>query len=409
NPHLWLTQREPRPEPPIEGHEAFTPGPFPYVHINFYRHLGNLHEAQRKMIEKNLGRWLAIIPHGGGRAVNAHAPELCAAIEEILWAFRFSGYSGESIKVSVMPADPRSKAGPNGTNDFAPPWSFFVDCIHDEKGLLREFLLSQQHFAFDRSRSFSVHSLDPGQPRSWKTVLLVSPLIAPPGASHSNVIATRAAIRADIIAKLVANDSYRVLIAQFAANHIGHTGDRDQIFQTVTDTYHLELTTVDSGEGGPPSTAFVLLARPITETRWELEALKHAIIVALCGSKSSRDDDHFYVGTKKIRVVDDAQLHPPFFVDCKLCKSEIHRTPDCPLPKSRGWRGVQPKDLGYPTEVEKPKTVVPPRALLEGVFDRLAQTGGGQRGNGRGRGRGGEKRGRGRGGQNTGGRNTSRR
>ncbi len=403
NPHLWLTQREPRPELPLEGHERFTPGPFPYIHVNFWRHFGNLHPAQKAMLEENLSRWLAIIPHGGGRAVNEHAPELCVAIEEIIWTFRFAGYSGESIKASIMAADPRNVAGPNGTNDFAPPWSLFLDLEHDEKGLLRDFLLSQQHFAFDRSRSFSVHTLDPDHPRSWKTVLLVSRHIALPSASHSDVVNARAAIRQAVIARLATSEDFCVLIAQLAAYRIGHTGTREQIFQSFTDTFHLELTTVDCSDG-PPSPAFVLLARPIVDSQSELEALKHAIIVALCGRKSSRDDDHFYVGTRKVRVVDDAKPHPPFHVDCKLCKSELHRTPDCPLPKSAGWRGVQPKDLGYPAEAEKPKATVPARALLEGVFDRLSA---GQRGNGKDRGRGGAKRGRGRGGQGSGSRNVT--
>lgn len=224
NPHLWATQREPCPELPLSGHEAFTPGPFQYVHINYWRLLGNLQPAQRKMLEEDLTRWLAVVPHGGSRAVNEQAPELCAAIEEVIWTFRFAGYSREAIKAPVMAPDPRSTAGPNGTNDFAQPWPMFVDLANDDKGLLRAFLLHQQHFAFDRSRSFSVHSMEESPTRSWKTILLVSHLIAPPGASHGDIVDARSAIRKEIIRRLVGDDDYRVLIAQLAANHIGHTG-----------------------------------------------------------------------------------------------------------------------------------------------------------------------------------------
>ena len=205
------------------------------------------------------------------------------------------------------------------------------------------------------------------------------------------------------------DNGYRELIAQLAANYIAHTGNRDQVFATVTDTYHLELTTVEDRNIGP-TPALILMARPLAQTRQEGEDLKHAILEALCG----RSGNHFYVGTQKVRVVDESNPRSPVTLDCKLCKSETHRTADCPLPKSRGWRGIMPSLLGLGDKSDATTTGAAQkedkRALLDGVFGTLKAgsraTSQGQKarpygqassGDKRGRGRGGAKGGRGRG------------
>ena len=56
---------------------------------------------------------------------------------------------------------------------------------------------------------------------------------------------------------------------------------------------------------------------------------------------------HFYMGTSKVMVVDDAAPSATTSVDCKLCKADIHFTAKCPLPKTRGWRRITAAALGH--------------------------------------------------------------
>lgn len=138
NPHLWKTHRGPRPEFPLEGHDPFTPGPFQYTHINYWRHVGNIDEKQRAMVEEGVraGYLLALVPHGGGRTMNAKAPQLAKAYQEFLASLRFAGYDDEGVTVEVIPPDARHQGGAGMGSLFAQPWSFYVKIKDDPKALL---------------------------------------------------------------------------------------------------------------------------------------------------------------------------------------------------------------------------------------------------------------------------------
>ncbi|TBU34080.1 hypothetical protein BD311DRAFT_747098 [Dichomitus squalens] len=341
NPNYWFTQRgERKPEFPLEGHQPFTPGPLPHVHISDWRHLGNIQDQQQEQVKERKDSLLALVPHGGGREMNKAAKKIAQCFQEFLNSLRFKSYGGQSVDVTIHPPDPRNAGGPGSKNPFAQPWTFYVDIQEDPLDLMREFLLYQEHFAISPACSFSIHPLNSVNPQSWKLLVLASPYIMGPGAPHNSVIAMREATRRVVIDKLKAHRGYREHIAKLAANHIGHTGDHEQVFKTITDTYHLQPVVAETKDG--ETSAYILYARPLTSTRKENDTLKDLIREALCGVGS----EHFYVNMRKIHVIDDSKKGVPPVVDCKLCKSETHTTAACPLPKTRGWRGLNATDLG---------------------------------------------------------------
>ncbi|KAI1781992.1 hypothetical protein LXA43DRAFT_1053702 [Ganoderma leucocontextum] len=353
NPHFRMTQCGPLEERPLDGpgHEAFTPGPFPHTHISDWRHVGNILDQQKKMVLDNREKMLALVPHGGGRAYSEQGTALAKIYEKYLRSIRFAGYDGEGCDISVIPPDARNSGGPKSTNPFAQPWDFYVQLKDDTALLMRTFLIWQEHFAVDMSRSFSIYPLETENPQTWKLLILVCPHINWATTSHNDILDNRRATLDVMKAKLNAHTPYRDEIATLAATNISHTGTREQVFKTITDTFHLEPASVETKDG--PLATFVLLARPLTELPNELKRLKKVMIEALCGGARG---DHFYVGTSKVRVVDDASSSANISVDCKLCKSDIHRTADCPLPKTRGWRGITAVALGREDKVQEEKT-----------------------------------------------------
>ncbi|KAI0742779.1 hypothetical protein C8Q80DRAFT_1190788 [Daedaleopsis nitida] len=382
NPHFQLTNARPSVELPLPGYDAFTPGPFPFVKIADWRHTGNIKREQREMIEANVDNFVMLVPHGGGRVMNTRGTQLAKIYGEYLSSFSFESYDSENVN--------------------AKPWSFTVDLSEDYGDVLRTFLLNQQHFAVDPARSFSIHPLQTPEPDSWKLVLLISPYINTPGSSHNDVLMQRAAILDTAKVRLGKSSEFCGLIGKLAANNIGHTGSREQMLHTVLATYHLELATADTKEG--PKNAFVLLGRPITSTRGELIQLRETLIRAVCGVSG----DHFYVGAHKICVYDETLPGAPA-VDCKLCKADTHSTEDCPLPSTRGWKGMTPADLRLQDEAVESRGQDDPRALMSDLLGLMRggappkesarggkQRGGGNRGpgpSGRGSGGRGGKRG----------------
>ncbi|KAI0742043.1 hypothetical protein C8Q80DRAFT_1286964 [Daedaleopsis nitida] len=324
NPHFQLTNTRPGVELPIPGYDTFTPGPFPAVKIADWRHTGNVKNEQREMVEANAENIVMLVPHGGGRVMNTKGEKFAKIYGEYISSFRFASYGGDN------------------------PWPFAVDLSEDFGDTLRAFLLDQQHFAVDSARSFSIHPLRTPQPDSWKPVLLLSPHINALGSSHNDVLMQRATILETMKSRLSKSSDFCELIGKLAANDIGHTGSREQMLQTVLASHHLELATTDTKDG--PKAAFVLLGRPITNTRGEIMQLRETLIRAVC----SVFGDHFYVGAHKVCVYDETRPGAPT-VDCKLCKADIHRTEDCSLPAARSWKGITPADLRTQYEAEKAK------------------------------------------------------
>ncbi|TBU56965.1 hypothetical protein BD310DRAFT_1040145 [Dichomitus squalens] len=398
NPNYWLTQiGKEKPALP-EGGEAFVTGPLPHIHISDWHHLGNIQDQQSAMVKERGKALLALVPHGGGREMNKAAVKIAQCFQEFLSSLRFEGLGGKGADVIVTPPDPRNAGGIGSKNPFAQPWTFYVDIQNDPADFLRAFLLYQEHFAISPLLSFSVYPLVSDNPQPWKLFVLMSPHLPRLDAAHNKVLAMRDATRNTIIGKLKAHQGYRDLVAKLATCNIGHTGDHEQVFMTVTDTYHLQPVTAETSDGTYP--AYIFYARPITTGKKELDSLKSAIREALCGATG----DHFYVNMRKIQVIDDAKSGPAA-VDCKLCKSETHITAECPLPKARGWRGLNASDLGRDGTTTN-SNAGPAREdqgnFMEGVLGAIRGNGmtsspRGKRGRGnaneRGRGRGGSGRG----------------
>ena len=348
NPHFRKTQCYTLEERPLDGHDSFTPGPFPHTHISDWRHLGNIVDQQKEMVLKNFEQILALVPHGGGRAYMKQGMAPAKLYEKFLRSIRFAGYDGEAVDVKVIPPDMRNGGSPNSKNPFAQPWTFFV-LLEDDTGLLmRMFLLWQEHFAVDQSCSFSIYPLITDHPQSWKLLVLTWPHANWATATHNEVIDKGKVTLEVLKSKLRVYSFFRDEIAMLAATKINHTGSRDQVFQTVTDFFHLKPATADTKDG--PCAAFVLLARPLADTSQELKHLKKVMLEALCGCMRG---DHFYVGTNKVFAVDDASPTATTSVDCKLCKSDIHCTVDCLLPKARGWHGITAAALGCDNKPDK--------------------------------------------------------
>ena len=196
------------------------------------------------------------------------------------------------------------------------------------------------------------------------------------------MIAQRKTLLAHIKEALYADAPYSDCIKSLAANNIDHTGTAEQVFRSVTDTFHLEPTTADTPSGPVP--ALIFMARPITDDREQNHHLKKVMQKAICGTARG----YFYLRTNKVNLVDgtgDARAR----VDCKLCKSDIHRTLDCPLPNTRGWKGIVPANLGFKDEQGTsdagPKKPDDPRAIMDAILGTMQGTSGG-RGAGAGRG-----------------------
>ncbi|KAI0738373.1 hypothetical protein C8Q80DRAFT_1275878 [Daedaleopsis nitida] len=280
---------------------------------------------QREMVEANADTFVMLVPHGGGRMMNTQGEHFAKTYGEYLSSFHFASYGGKNVNNK--------------------PWSFAVDLSEDYGDSLWGFLLDQQHFAVDSARSFSIHTLRSPEPDSWKLILFISPYINDPGSSHNDILMQRTVIMETAKARLRRSLDFCELIGKLAANNISHTGSREQMINTVLASYHLELATADTKDG--PKNTFVLLGRPVTKTRGEISQLRETLVKAICGVSG----DHFYVGAHKVCVYDETKPGAPS-IDCKLCKSDVHRTEDCPLPSARGWKGITPADLRKQEDAE---------------------------------------------------------
>ncbi|KAI0710987.1 hypothetical protein C8Q76DRAFT_653542 [Earliella scabrosa] len=366
NPYFKRTNAWVPREQPLPGHEKFTKGPFPNVLVYQWDMLSNLNSDQRRMITDHMENFLFFLPHAGGRALMTHADTLVPFFEKVLSSFQFAIYGGEGVEVTMETPQPDKPGSKTAKNNYARPWGFFVNLENDREGVLREFLLWQQHFAISSSLSFSVHSLYAGdEPQPWKLLIVLGPSINPKGATHADVIAHRSELLENMKSRLEANRPYCDLITRYAVVNIGHTGTRDQVFKTVTDTFHLQPATADTRDG--PKPAYILMARPIVAKAKQASDLKRAMLDAICGAGKTQ----VYIHTQKFVFVDDSKLHTPL-IECKLCKADIHRTADCPLPKTKGWRGITPTDMGLADE-QRPVAPGPsnPQAAMDAVLGLL--------------------------------------
>lgn len=384
NPH-YLVAPSPegaRPEQPLRGYLPFTPGPFPFTHISAWRHYGNIVEPQRDLITSQAATMLALVPLGGGRAMNKIAGALAQMYESWLKSLCFEGYDGQGAEVSVIPPDAKHPGSEASVNPFAQPWSYIVAIGNDPGSLVRDFLIDQQVFAISPECCFTIHSLTPKMTESWKTLVLTGAgsFLNTRSTVHNDIVNRKRELLNLIKDRLRAAPTFRSLIAKLAATYINHTGDREQVFQTVTSTYYFDVANTECEGGFSP--ALVLMTRPIAETRREREELRRLITEALCGPRC----DHFYYHTRKITVYDDSKAPKPT-VDCKLCKADTHRTADCPLPLTKGWKGLTAGDLGKEDKPEKALSVleVDTRAAVNDVLGAIRGETPGGSGSGKGK------------------------
>lgn len=384
NPHYLVvpSPEQARPEQPLSGYLPFTPGPFPFTHISAWRHYGNIVEPQRDLIKNQAAMMLALVPLGGGRAMNKIAGTLARMYESWLKSLRFESYDGLGADVSVIPPDAKHPGSEASVSPFAQPWSYIVAVGNDPGSLIRDFLIDQQVFAISPECCFTIHSLTPKMTESWKTLVLTSAgaVLNTRSEAHNDVVSRKRGILSLIKERLHGAPTFRSLIAKLAATYINHTGDREQVFRTVTSTYYLDVATAECEGGLLP--ALVLMMRPLAETRRKREELHRSIIEALCGPWC----DHFYYHTRKITVYDDSKAAKPT-VDCKLCKADTHRTADCPLPLTKGWKGLTVGDLGKEDQPEKASSApdVDTRAAVNDVLGAIRGETPGGSGSGKGR------------------------
>ncbi|KAH9938949.1 uncharacterized protein BXZ73DRAFT_44236 [Epithele typhae] len=415
NPHLKVTRQGDPPELPLEGLDHFTVGPFPRTYIPPWRHTGNLEKGLTSLITNKGPSLLILIPHGSGRVMVAKGKQLAEKFQKILRAIRFKSYDGKGVMVTVQPPVP-AKGGTTDLeeavkNPHAQPWGFIVDLTADHKGILREFLLYQEVFGYTPKRSFSIYPATSDDPfaQSWKLLVISGVGLQGTGLTHKLVIEQRRELLALVKNRLRTYQPYRSLIDTLAAVNLNYGGSSDTIFDTVAATFHLEPTTVQHADDGPIP-GFIWMARPLTNDRKELTQLRDYMLMGICGHVKNAT---IFACNTVVSFTDDTK-RGPIRVDCKLCKSDIHRTADCPIPTARGWRGAKLANLGLeedaPPEGDSDDSEADDHAMdavyaslqggTRGTTARGGRGGGGNRGRGSGRGRG--RGGRGQGGRGRG-------
>ncbi|OSC97984.1 hypothetical protein PYCCODRAFT_1439644 [Trametes coccinea BRFM310] len=323
------------PPQPIPPHRPFPEGPFPIPPLNEHEFRGNmspqiLTEIAMASESANPPIFLALIPHGAGKAMNANAVTVAKDCQEFLGSLTFNENNAKPYKVVVHLPDARDVGGANSAA-FSKPWTFLVQLPHGATPL-RRFLMWQRVFAVSKTISFTVYELD-AQVQYWDLQRIHGPTITTE-ASHSDVIDQKAIILAAIKRDLAADIDFRRLISDLAARNLQHQGDLTAALETVLSTLHLERTIAElDDETSLP--VYVLMGRPPTRTLDEWKEWR-----SLFEKRSV-----YRIAFQRF----EATARDSIKVWCDLCKSRIHCTAQCPWPSTKGWLGITQKDLGVRT------------------------------------------------------------
>ncbi|KAL1937712.1 hypothetical protein VTO73DRAFT_12865 [Trametes versicolor] len=339
NPHFKMSRVGATPPLPLLPHRPFPEGPFEIAPIPAADFRGNLSPQQLEELDRmrTTETILALIPHGAGKAVNLNASTIMKDAESFIGSLAFEENDRMAYRVTVHPPDMRNRAGGWNANPFGKPWVFFLQLPKDASPL-RDFLLWQRVFAVSKTVSFTIYDLDEDV-QCWDHHAITGMWIRN-GMSHGETLDQKVMLLTAIKHDICASDKFRVFAAKMAYTNLKHTGDLEEVLNTLTNTFHLERTEAvdDSGSMIP---AYVLLARPPTASKEEyMEWCSYFTYDSVnnCAREAYRTSmQRFDVAFLPVRVW------------CELCKSRIHCTARCPWPSTEGWLGTTAADLGVRT------------------------------------------------------------
>ncbi|KAI0359729.1 hypothetical protein OH77DRAFT_1446276 [Trametes cingulata] len=373
NPHLQMSRSGTAPAQPLLPHRPFPEGPFQIAPIPPSELKGNLSKEQIEELERlqtgpTPQEVLAIVPHGAGKAINLGAKQLVADTQGFLRELMFEENDRKSYPVVVRAPDPRNTGGPN-SKPFSRPFPFFLVLPKTGAAPLKAFLMWQRVFAVSKTISFTVYTFD-------EDVLLwdiypISGSTITPDASHYDVLEQKELVLEAIKRDINSNPQYRSWAAKMACAHLNHSGDLMRALDTLSNTFHLERTEADDGEGGQ-TPVYVLMARPPTT-----DADDYNLWRDFFTSNGKQIREAFRIALQRFDI---ALL--PTRVWCELCKSRLHCTARCPFPNAEGWLGITPYDLGVKTTSLNPARYAGPPGANKVVdiikrFHEAFQTGAG--------------------------------
>ncbi|KAI0743029.1 hypothetical protein C8Q80DRAFT_1273595 [Daedaleopsis nitida] len=331
NPHLLSTRNGGAIELPLPPHPVFPDTDFVHTHFATHKVFANVLRDQAEAVKAAGARALALVAHGGGQAMYKQTPEVATVVQTYIKGFAFQSNNNEGFDVKVYTPIPNKE---DDGKPFAPPFAMFVK-LPENADAIRTFLLQQEIFTVSPMLSFTAVTTDNPQ-ASWKVLVITGDAIVP-GATHRYVenqkqVLLRAIKQALERREVVSH--FENLTSQLARANWGLTGTRKAIMNTALDTFSLEPATAEDAHGVAVP-AYVLLAKPPAYEQTELEDWK-----AIVASRKS-----IWVGMDRFDV--NAAR-----VDCKLCKSDIHRTADCPIATTEGWAGVTPETLALPAAMQ---------------------------------------------------------
>ncbi|KAH9855562.1 hypothetical protein C2E23DRAFT_702925, partial [Lenzites betulinus] len=334
NPHFRMSRSGPTPPGPLQPHRPFPEGPFVVPPISLAGFRGNLSPEQLEELDriKLSEPILALVPHGGGKAMNTNAATLVADIEAFLNSLAFEENDRLPYRSVLHPPDVRNPPRTWSSDPFGKPWPFFLQLPRDA-GPLRVFLLWQRVFAVSKTVSFTVYDLDTND-SSWAFYPITGTSVRV-DATHAEVLDQKELILKAIKRDMLLSAPYRSFAARMAYKNLLHTGDLNGALETLADTFHLERTEALDGSGSLVP-AYVLLARPPTGSEEEyLEWYSYFM------RDGTRAREAFRIALQRFDIA-----FLPTRVWCDLCKSFLHCTARCPWPATEGWLGITPKDLG---------------------------------------------------------------
>ncbi|KAH9890118.1 hypothetical protein C8Q73DRAFT_622776, partial [Cubamyces lactineus] len=335
NPHFRMSREGDTPSQPIPPHRPFPKGPFQIPPIADHEFRGNVSTNMLETIENMRAiehgpLLLYLIPHGAGKATNAKGVDIARDCQVFLRSLVFNENEAKPYKVFVHTPDNRDEAGKNSM-PFSKPWTFLVQLPNNAEPLKR-FLLWQRVFAVSKTVSFTIYDMDAGE-EYWDIFPIHGPSVTE-DATHLEVLNQKAILLQAIKRDMGQNPAFRTLVGDLGVRNLQHQGDLNAIMDTVLSTFHLERTTADTTDSTDLKTVYVLMARPPTETLEEYSRWKGFF----------NPLSVYRIALQRFEV---ALL--PTRVWCELCKSRIHCTAKCPWPKTDGWLGITPQDLGVRT------------------------------------------------------------
>lgn len=305
NPH-WTTTK---PHPPTAASLScifpVTNAVFPNVLLSDAALLGNVRGEVADELKAHPKKYMALIPMGAGNGVFEEARELTMAVADLV-----NELANDNNQYTVA-APVREGQPPHGAR-FAKP---FAMILKDPSTELRHTLLDAKTVAFRRNgRGFAfIASEIPPAEKPW---VLCNFKGGPVTNSPPRMLE---ALRA-IGERFIASPGLRALANRILkSENIGHSAE-ERIHVAIAGLSLVFIERLDEKDQDDP--IWQLHGRPLTRVdRLHREWLRAIRRVA------------FFVNT----TTELTQERAP--VSCVWCKSELHTSPFCPLPKVKDWLG----------------------------------------------------------------------